>query len=377
MNTEIVKHDGNGAALRREEFGAAELAPIVETSATAVAATAEAKVKARAVVALQRPRDMDLVRTKLLKDCTRPGFAAVARYSIPRGGKKIEGPTIRFAEAAARALGNLEVSVDPIYDDREKRILRVEVTDLESNHVESMPVIIDKTIERREVKAGDEVIGTRQNSMGQMVYRIAAPEGELIVKQAALTAKARRNLILSHLPGDIKEECEAKAREVVAAGTKADPDAARKRLVDSFASIGVMPDEIKRVIGHDLGSCSAAEIDELRAIYAGIASGDATWKEIAAEKVKVAAAEAKGEAVKGGKIEELKANLRAKKQPEPAPEKKREVSPVDFWAAKVSAAGSLDDLEKIEADIALQEFDESTAGILAAAVKARRAALTK
>jgi hypothetical protein len=294
MGTEIV----------RSEFGGTEMQPITETSAVAVAASAEAKVKARAIVALQRPRDMDTVRVKLLKECKRPGFAAVARYSVPRAGKKIEGPSIRFAEAVARALGNFEVSADVLYDDRDKRLLRVEVTDLEANHVEATTVVVDKAIERRELKPGDEVIGTRQNSTGQMVYRISAPEGELLVKQAALTSKARRNLILAHLPGDILAECMTATIATVQAETKADPDGERKKIADAFAEKGILPDEIKR-IGYDLASCGPTEIIELRAIYAGLASGDVTWKEIAAEKA--------GDAPKqGGKIESLKANLRAK-----------------------------------------------------------------
>ena len=90
------------AAIVRQSFDETSLTPYAETSSTALAAQAEARIKARAAIAIGRPRDMDTVRVKLLKDCERPGFAAVARYSVPRGGKKIQGPSIRFAEAAAR-----------------------------------------------------------------------------------------------------------------------------------------------------------------------------------------------------------------------------------------------------------------------------------
>ena len=42
-----------------------------ETAVSAVAALAEANVKARYAMALRRPRDLDEVREKILKECRR------------------------------------------------------------------------------------------------------------------------------------------------------------------------------------------------------------------------------------------------------------------------------------------------------------------
>src|SRR4051812_13196904 len=73
-----------------------------ETASSALAAAAEAQVKAQYLVALNRPRDLDNVRSLLLKECERSTFAAAAIYSKPVGGKKVTGPSIRFAESAKR-----------------------------------------------------------------------------------------------------------------------------------------------------------------------------------------------------------------------------------------------------------------------------------
>jgi hypothetical protein len=43
---------------------------------------------------MARPRDLDLVRERMLRDAARPGFAEVAEYAIPRGGKTITGMMI-------------------------------------------------------------------------------------------------------------------------------------------------------------------------------------------------------------------------------------------------------------------------------------------
>lgn len=303
--------NGQGStAMVRKEFGGEELAPIVETSAAAVQARATAAVQARAIVALQRPRDLDVVRVRLLKECDRPGFAQVARYSLPRGGKKIEGPSIRFAEAVVRTMGNLDITTDVIFDAPEKRIVKVAVVDLETNAAYSADVTIDKVVERRELRDGQQPIGTRTNSGGKTVYLIAADEGELLVKQAALVSKSLRTSALRLLPGDILEECMARVLETLRRGDATDPAAARKRLVDGFAAIGVMPDALKLYLGVDLEAASPAQVDELRAIYNGIREGEATWSEVMGEKTKADA----GEAPKGeSKVEALKRKVAEKR----------------------------------------------------------------
>jgi len=103
-----------------------------ETASAVLAAQARAVIEARYLIAINRPRDLDVVREKLLKECRRPGFAEVAIYKKPIG-KGVEGLSIRFAEAAIRYMCNIDISQQTIYDDAEKRIIRVSCTDMETN----------------------------------------------------------------------------------------------------------------------------------------------------------------------------------------------------------------------------------------------------
>src|SRR5688572_11197600 len=194
--TALVPQQQNGAAL----------APIIETASAAVAAQVDAQIRARYALAVRNPRDMDTVRNKVLKACARPRFAETARYALPRGGKKIEGPSIRFAEEAARALGNVSIDSAVVHDDGERRIIRVTVTDVEANLPLSHDVVVEKYVERNQLKPGQEALSSRVNSAGRVVYRVTAGEDDLLVKQAALTSKAVRTLVLRILPGDILEE---------------------------------------------------------------------------------------------------------------------------------------------------------------------------
>lgn len=263
-------------AMIRQDFAGTEIAQQAETASTAVAAQAQAAVQARYVMALRRPRDWDDVRVKLLKECARPGFAKTARYRKPVG-KGVEGPSIRFAEAALRCMTNVLPEVSAVYDDASKRIVRVAVTDLEANVTYSKDVVVEKTVERSSLKDGQEPIGVRVNSQGRKTYLVPATDDDLLNKENALVSKALRVLGLRLLPGDILEECMDQAIATVRDADAKDPDAARKRLADAFARLGVAPSALKEYIGHDLATCSPAELTELRAVWNALDEGTVTW----------------------------------------------------------------------------------------------------
>jgi hypothetical protein len=274
MNTQAVQK-----APQHDSASNMQLATTSETASTAVAAQAKALVEARYTVAIRRPRDIDAVRASLMKDCQRPSFAAVAIYNKPVG-KGIKGPSIRFAEAALRAMTNITVETATMYDDREKRIVRVTVTDLEANLPYSLDVTIEKTIERRKVKEGDVVIRSRQNSYGDTVHLLEAGEDDILNKQNALISKAIRTQGLRLVPGDLIDEGMRICRETMTKEDAVDPDAAKRRLFDAFAELGVNIGDIKKFLGHDGAKLSPKEYADLRGYYAALKEGETTWREI-------------------------------------------------------------------------------------------------
>jgi hypothetical protein len=272
-----------GASIEKTGLGTREVQRVTETAATAAAAHAEALVKARYSMAVMRPRDLDTYRQDILKECRRPRFAEVARYAKPVGGKPIEGPSIRFAEAAARCFKNLDIDTPIIYEDAEKRIVRCMVTDLEANVTRSKDVTITKQVERNSVKPGQTVLGQRVNSRGGIAYLVEATDDDLQNKEGSATSKALRKLILAILPGDITEECMDEVQMTAKRADAQDPDAARKRVADAFSTVGVTPVMLAQYLGHDLGSCSPDEIVHLRQLYAAIKEGETTWHNAAAK----------------------------------------------------------------------------------------------
>lgn len=264
-----------GQAIERRGFGSMEIEDRRETQGVAAAETAKALVQARYIVAMQRPRDVDDFRQRLMKHCRRARFAAAAEYAKPTGGTSIKGISVRFVEAALQEYRNVQVTAAPTYDDEEKRIVKVTVTDLESNNTHELDVTAEKFVERKS-PAGD-VIRERRKKNGDVVYLVRATEDDYANKIGAAVSKAIRNLGLRILPSDIVAECMELCLATRDAEDQRDPEAARKAISDSFATIGVMPSALKEYLGHDLATCSPEEIKNLRAVFVAIRDGEATW----------------------------------------------------------------------------------------------------
>lgn len=253
-----------------------------ETAATAVAAREKAAVEARFLVALHRPRNPDDARQRVLARCRSPRFASTAEYAKPvGGGKRATGASIRLAEELGRQWGNIDVQTPVVFDDDERRIIRVTATDLETNYSQSVDVMLEKTVERKSPRPGDEVLSSRQNSTGQTTYRIRADEDAFLVKQNANVAKARRQVILGVIPGDLVEEALEVAADTRRSEVRTDPAAARKRIADAFFSVGVMPKQLCDLLGKEsLEAVTEAEIELLRSVFAAMKEGEATWTDV-------------------------------------------------------------------------------------------------
>lgn len=283
--------------------GPAAVARQSETTTAHSSAMAKAEVEARFAVAIGRPRDIDESRLTLLKDCRRPGFAAIAIYSKPVGGKNLEGPSIRLVEAAMRAYGNVDIRSPTILEDDEKRIVRVTVTDLESNLTFSDDVVVSKTVERKQLKNGQQAIGSRANSYGETVYIVGATDDDTATKRGALVSKTMRTLGVRMLPGDLLDEAMWTARETMRNEDAKDPKASRRKIIDLFDAEGVSPAELAKFLGKPLADVLPADdLATLRKAYAAVKERHATWSEIMAAK-------SSSEAAPASKIDAAKAKL--------------------------------------------------------------------
>lgn len=280
--------------IARRDFAGQQLEKRGETAAIALAARAKAEVEARFLMAMHRPRDLDTFRQRLLKECRRPGFAAVAEYERPVGRefneetkhweqKIARGPSIRLLETAIQHFGNIDAQAPVTYETDEVRVVRALMVDLETNASWSTDVVVPKRVEKRADKSGGppkgrEVISQRTNSSGETTYTVNATDSEVTVLQSALISKAQRKNGERLLPSDILQEALSECRKTVQTEDAQDPDAAKRRVIDGFASINITPRDLVEYLSKPLDRLNPADVKELRGIFVSVNNGELTWE---------------------------------------------------------------------------------------------------
>lgn len=250
-----------------------------EMAIAAMAAGAKAMVEAKFVIALKNPRSIAQSRNNILEACKRRGFAEAARYAKPvGGGKTIDGFSIRFAETAIQAMKNIDIQEVVTFEDDDRRTVKITVTDLEANISYGKDVTVTKTVERRQLKAGQKARSERTNSYGEKTFLVDATEDEVAIKIAAQASKIIRNCGLRLVPADILEEAEQAILETIQNGGE-DPKAATKKVCDAFSTINITPADIEKYLRHPIATISPKELVDLRAIYRAIKDGEANWSD--------------------------------------------------------------------------------------------------
>lgn len=261
------------------------VATLVNNAATqALTAKATADINARWMIAMHRPRDLMTVRSDVLRECMRPKFAKAAIYAVPRGGGMIKGLSIRFAEAAMKAMGNMGCEAQTLYDSDEERVIRVTVTDFEGNTAWSRDLTVRKTKEVRNLKSGQRPIRQRTNSYGDTVYIVEATDDDVTTKEGSAISKASRTGILRLIPAWLLAEAQEKCEAVQRDSNAQDPDGERRKMFDAFAGLNVKPSWLSDWLGHPADQATPAEVTELQQLYRAIRDGQTNPAEALAAK---------------------------------------------------------------------------------------------
>lgn len=269
--------------ISRAGFSGMELAGQGPATA-ALVARQRANIESRFIMAMHRPRSMAVVRQNIITECRRPGFAETAVYHVPRGGKTIDGLSIRFAEVAARCYGNMPVETVTIFESDEDRIMECTVTDLESNVTFSEQITVKKTVERKILKQGQRPIRERMNSSGERVFIVEATDDDMTMKANSMISKTIRKLILRLIPGNLKQEAKELCEEIARDKQAKDPDAFRNRMVDSFDELGVRASDLEAYFDAPIANLTIDQARSLVPIFNAIKEGELTWRQVMDER---------------------------------------------------------------------------------------------
>jgi hypothetical protein len=328
-DNQLLKPQTGGTVSVRHDL-AEEITVGNDLSTAAAAAAAKAEIEARILTAKKWRRDEDQAREDILKRCRHPAAAESFLFSKPVGRKKdaegnwqeerIEDFSIRFVEMAIGYWGNLAVSSRIIYDDPRRALLRVDVVDLQRNSGYSTESMQDKVVERREIKKGRTVLGMRENSWGDPVYLVEATKDEFRNVLGTERSKLIRDNGKRLLPRDLLDEARGLIDRTLADENAKDPDAAKKKVLDRFAGLGISATMLKEYLERPVEALTAKDLTELSALYNGLKESAFTWPEVMRMKNEPAEGEEKPEGAPPKKLRDrIMAQAKEPAAKEPAP----------------------------------------------------------
>lgn len=183
---------------------------------------AKAEIDSQIATARAFPRSITAFYEKAMTLATiNVDVAASCKYAMPRGGKVIEGPSVRLAEIVAATYGNIAVQARVIDNDGKTITAQGVCRDLETNNAVSI-----------EVKA-------RVTDKNGKPYN----EDMQTMTGNAACAKARRNAIFACVPFAFIQPIYDKAEEV-AKGTAQTLPARREKAIAYFKGLGVTEKQI-------------------------------------------------------------------------------------------------------------------------------------
>ena len=209
------------------------------------------------------PRNMVEVEKELLSLCQNRDFSETAFFSIPRGGRDIEGPSIRLAEAAATAMGNLNFGIDTSLEDDQSTRFTAYALDLEKN-----TSVVRSFIRKHEKKIGKKIVKINDPSQ---IYEVIAADA----------TKRLRACLFAIIPRYLIDKAEEACRLTLKRSEPTKQETIQ-RILMAFEEYNVSKNDIETKIGKQLEEVTADDVVLLRgslnAIKQGIASKDDIFK---------------------------------------------------------------------------------------------------
>lgn len=241
-----------------------------ESGTVAAVAREEAELKGAIFLARQFPRNEFDAANKIVNSCKRSTFAKEARYSFPRGGKTIEGPSVDLARESARCWGNIRYGFRVVSSDEESIHLKGYAHDLETNNYAELEDKFKRKIQRKNKTTG----------LTEWVEPDERDTRELCNRRGAIL---ERNCILKVIPPDVVEDAMRVVRDTLQSAASKDLKLSKheilKTVCASFDVLGVSAAMIEQRLGHPLDLITSEELVELRAIGKSIRDGNSKREE--------------------------------------------------------------------------------------------------
>ena len=214
------------------------------------------EVQAALVIAKKFPRNHAQAYANIMLACTRKTLAESAIYVYPRGSKKVEGPSIRLAEALAQNWGNLQFGVRELSQENGFSEVEAYAWDMETN---TRQVKTFRVRHWRDTKQGGYALTDARD-----IYEKVANDG----------ARRLRACILGVIPGDVVDEAVAECRKTLISAEKEPLDKRIMKMVAAFQTQwNVSKEMIEKYLGHNSDSINETEMVTLKGVFKSLKDG--------------------------------------------------------------------------------------------------------
>lgn len=214
------------------------------------------EVQAAIVIAKRFPRDMNTAFNRIMQSCKRKTLAESAMYEYPRGNTRVEGASIRLAEAIAQNWGNIDYGITELEQRNGESTVMAYAWDLETN-VRQIKVF---TVKHERKSRGS----TTKLDDSRDIYEMVANQG----------ARRLRACILGIIPGDIVEAAVEECKKTLQGAYK-DPlaDRVRKMIAVFDSEYQVAQEMLESYIGYKADAFSENDFIRLKNIYKALRDG--------------------------------------------------------------------------------------------------------
>jgi len=189
---------------------------------------------------------------EFLDTCQSREFAGMAFYSVPNRGS---GPSIRFAEEAARCYGNFQYGHRELSRSEGKSEIEVYAWDMQNNNFRKRQITVLHVVDTK-------------NGPKKLI-----DQADIDNRIANVASKQMRSCILALLPKHLVAAGQEACKRTLAGGGEKPIRERIAAMVQAFAKFGVTPTHLGEHLGHGVDDTTVDELAELMGIFNAIKEG--------------------------------------------------------------------------------------------------------
>lgn len=213
---------------------------------------AVAEAQGQLTLAKRFPRSMAAALQEFLESCQSADFAKTAFYTVPNRGS---GPSIRFAEEAARCYGNFQYGHRELSRTEGKSEIEVFAWDMQNNNYSKRQITVMHVMD---TKSGP---------------RKLIDQADIDNKIANVASKQMRGRILALLPKHLLASGQEACKRTLAGGGEKPVRERIQAMVQRFSQYGVTTKHLEAHLGHGVDETTLDELADLTGIFTAVREG--------------------------------------------------------------------------------------------------------